>query len=348
MKKLIFTSFFILTTLWGFSQITITNANLAPEGVTVITANDTLPDSTIVPGNAGSNQTWNFTAATADVFDTVYTELPSWTPYADSFPDANYVLRLISFGDTTYAYTDKNDDYFAALGYVGNNEDFGIMALQVIPQEIIMDFPVEYGNQRSENFYYEQTVASTIPGSDSLRFKTSSVKSVSVDAWGTISMPTGSYNCLRTVTNRTDYDSVWLLLYGNWALVSNDSTPSVTYDWYTNETLPGFHLFTLEYTDSVVSNVSYVSQTIVGIKNQNKITAVIAPNPVKSTAVIRLGEEVKGNVKLYNQAGVCVVNKSVNGRSATLNVESLPAGIYVVVVSNKQDNKRFTGKLVKE
>ena len=350
MKKSLFTSLFILTALWGFSQITITNANMAPEGVTIIQANDTLPDASIVPGNSGSNQTWSFSAATADEFDTIYTELPSWTPYADSFPDANYALRLTSFGDTTYVFANKNDDYFASLGYIGSFDDSSVMALTIVPQELLMDFPVEYGNQRNENFYYQKTMVSAIPGYDSIRFKTSTSKSVEVDAWGTIIMPSGSYNCLRSITNRTDYDSIWLMAVGNWILVSSDSIPEVTFNWYTNEILPGFNLFSMDYTDGVVSNVSYLYATQVGINEKNNTTAaVIAPNPVKNHTVVQLSEKTTGTLKLYNQSGICVVQKPVNGSTVALSLESLPAGIYIVVVTDaSKTGRQFTGKLVKQ
>ncbi len=349
MKKSLFTSLFILTALWGFSQITITNANIAPEGVTIIQANDTLPDSSIQPGNSGANQTWNFSAATADYLDTLYTELPSWTPYADSFPNANYVIRQTFSGDTSYVFADRNDDFFASLGYAGSMDDSSFVTLEVIPQEIIMDFPVEYGNQRTESFYYQETMVSTIPGTDSLRFKTATEKSVEVDAWGTITMPNGSYNCLRTITNRTDYDSVWIKMAGAWTLVSSDTTFSLSYDWYTNEILPGFDLFSLEYTDGVVSNVSFLYATQVGVSENKNTTAVIAPNPVKNHTIVQLSEKTTGTLKLYNQSGMCVVQKPVNGSTVALSLESLPAGIYVVVVTDaSKTGKQFTGKLVKQ
>lgn len=349
MKKITFTLILSIVSLWGFSQITITNANMAPEGTTIIQANDTLPDASIVPGNSGSNQTWDFSAATADYFDTLYTELPSWTPYADSFPDANYVLRQTGYGDTTYVFANKNDDYFATLGYVGSLDDSSMMALNIVPQEIIMDFPVAYGNQRNESFYYQKTVASDIPGYDSIRFKTSTSKSVEVDGWGTIIMPTGSYNCLRTLTNRTDYDSVWLFAVGNWILVSSDSIPEVTFNWYTNEILPGFDLFSMDYTDGMVSNVSFLHSTTVGIQQQNNLTATIQPNPVQNNTTLQLSDMVRGEVRLYNQAGMLVNTMAINGTSAMINMESLPAGLYIVMAFDTQKQRVvYTGKIVKK
>lgn len=350
MKKLLFTSLLMLSTLWGISQITITNANTAPEGVTIIQANDTLPDSSLVPGDAGPNQTWNFSSVSANEFDTLYTMLPSWTPYSDSFPGANYVIRQIMLDDTNYIFMDKNDDFFASLGYMASTNELEIMAIHVIPQEVIMDFPVEYGNQRNESFYYEQTISSEIPGYDSLRYKTSTEKSVTVDAWGSITIPTGTYNCLRTKTDETDYDSTWVLANGTWILAFSDSTPTLTYSWYTNEILPGYYLFSMDYTDNIVSNVNYLYSTQVGIKEQtNIISPVIAPNPVKTNTTIYLSEPVNGTIKLYNQTGTCVLNQPVNGQNAIINMESLPAGIYVAVVSNTaQTGKVFTGKVVKE
>jgi len=348
MKKHLFTFIFTSLTLLGFSQITITNANIASEGVMIIQANDTIPDSSIVPGDAGANQTWNFAAATADYFDTLYTELPSWTPYADSFPNANYVIKLLTDVDTSFVFCDKNDDFLASLGYIGSADEMGVMAFYLIPQEILIDFPMEYGNQRNESFYYEKTISSPIPGADSIRFKNSTNKSVEVDAWGSIILPTGTFNSLRVKTVSVECDSSWILMAGNWALVSNDSIPSLYYDWYTNEISPGFVLMSMDYYDNVVSDVSYLYSTAVGIQHKNRLSATVSPNPVQNATSLQLSENIMGEVKLYNQAGSLVKTYTINGNGVNLNMESLPAGIYIAVVFDTQKQTAvFTGKIVK-
>ena len=55
--------FIIALTLLGsntFAQITVTDTDLIGVGDIIYQANDTLPGSTITPGNAGANQTWDF------------------------------------------------------------------------------------------------------------------------------------------------------------------------------------------------------------------------------------------------------------------------------------------------
>ena len=133
MKKLAFTLIFASITLWGFSQITITNQNIAGVGATIVQAYDTLPDASIVPGDAGANQSWNFSALTANSFDSLYTENPGWTPYPDSFPGSNYVIRQLYEMDTTYVFCNKNDDLFTTLGYIGSMDDMEVMAIHLVP-----------------------------------------------------------------------------------------------------------------------------------------------------------------------------------------------------------------------
>ena len=348
MKNFLFTSLFILTTLWGFSQITITNANIAPAGVTIVQANDTIPDSSIVPGDAGANQNWNFAALSNDYLDTLYTELPDWTPYADSFPSANYAIKLMSSTDTSYSFCTKNDDIFSMLGYVGSMDDMGVMAIYVEPQEVLIDFPMEYGNQRSESFYYDKTIGSTIPGFDSIRFKNSTEKTVTVDAWGDVTLPTGTYSSLRTKTIEMEYDSSWILMAGNWTLIAADTIPSISYDWFTNEIDPGFILLSMYFNDNVVSDVSYLYSTTVGIQHQNKLSATLSPNPVQNFTTLQLTDNIRGEVRLYNQTGINVKTMAINGNTVTLNMESLPAGIYIAVVVDANNTRSFTGKIVKE
>ncbi|RLD90649.1 MAG: hypothetical protein DRJ09_03640 [Bacteroidetes bacterium] len=348
MKKHLFTFLFTSLTLLGFSQITITNANIASAGVTIIQANDTVPDSSIVPGDAGANQSWNFAALSNDSFDTLYTELPDWTPYADSFPTANYAIKQLSAIDTSYIFCTKNNDLFASLGYVGSMDEMGVMAIYLEPQEVFIDFPMEYGNQRNESFYFDKTIGSTIPGIDSIRFKNSTEKTVTVDAWGDVTLPTGTYNSLRAKTIEMEYDSSWILMAGNWTLVAADTIPSTSYDWFTNEINPGFVLLSMYYNDNVVSDVSYLYSTTVGIQHQNKLSVTLSPNPVESLTTLQLSDNIRGEVRLYNQTGIVIKTMAINGSTVTLNMESLPAGIYIAVVIDKTNNTRsFTGKIVK-
>ncbi len=351
MKKFTFTLLLLGITMWSFAQITLVNSDFAPVGTTIIQANDTLPDATIVPGNAGANQTWNFSALTEDFYDTTYMELPSATPYPDRFPNANFAMRNISSGDTMYAFFIRNDDLFSNIGLAGNFSLAGSIAMDVVPQEIIVDFPMQYGNHREESFYFQQTIGSPTPGPDSIRFKNSTEKTVDVDAWGNVTLPSGTYNSLRTKTTRLERDSTWALLFGTWTFLAADSTTTVSYDWYTNEVVPGFILVSMDYSNDSAYNVTFLKGNPVGIKQTKVLPLNVYPNPVKETATIRLSGTVQEQMtlKLYNQAGALVFEKTLDEKTIHLNMASFTAGTYFIVINSSSDsNVRYSGKIIKE
>jgi hypothetical protein len=60
------------------SAITLNTTDLAYIGKVVKQASDTMPGSSIVPGPAGTNQTWNFSALMQHSVDTLTFTNPNW------------------------------------------------------------------------------------------------------------------------------------------------------------------------------------------------------------------------------------------------------------------------------
>ncbi len=248
-----------------------------------------------------------------------------------------------------YSFFIRNDDIFSNIGFAGYFSLAGLITIDVVPQDVIVDFPMQYGNHREENFYFQQTIGSPTPGPDSIRFKNSTEKTMDVDAWGSVTLPSGDYNTLRTKTTQLERDSTWALLFGTWTFLSADSITTVSYDWYTNEVVPGFILASMDYTNDSVSNVTFLKGNPVGIKQTKALRLVIYPNPVKETATIRLPNTVQGTLKLYNQAGALVFEKAFNEKFVRIDMTPFTAGTYFVVISSSSDrNVRYSGKMIKE
>ncbi len=350
MKKITITLLIIFSAVFTQAQITITNSDFAPAGTTIVQINDTMPDASIVPGNPGSNKSWDFSALHKNTYDTIFAELPSATPYGDKFPDANYTLKRITNNDTMYAYMIKNEDVLSNIGIAGTMGDSSTpIAFDIIPQNIIIDFPMQYGNHSDENYYYEITVVSPAPGPDSIKMKYSTVKTVDVDAWGNITIPSGTYNTLRTKTVSFETDSTWILMFGVWNFIMSDTSTTVSYDWYTNEVSPGFTLMSMDYNDSVVSNVTFLNGVPVGIKQNKLNTIAIYPNPAKEIVVFRLNEYVNGNMNIYNNLGRKILEKKINGNIFKINVAGFLSGNYFVVINDNTNSKlQYSGKFIKE
>ena len=344
MKKL-FTLILSTIILGAYAQITVTNQDVAPAGTTFFTKIDTVAPEGISPGLPGANRVWDFTTLDGDYIDTLKFLLPSETPYADLFPEANFAGQLVD--DNAFAYFIRNDDEFSAIGLVGSDMGYDEVSLPVDPKEIYMDFPVQYGNSRDENFSVSARLESNDPPADSIRFNQTTDKSTMVDAWGTLNLAIGSYDVLRIKESRTVYDSVWAHLFGFWTLVSNDVSNSTTYKWITNDVNLGYYLVTMDYDEEnqSVGDVEYMFTAPVGIIENNLSDIDIYPNPFKNNIYFDNTANVS-YCKIYDLSGKIVFQQETEG--GKLDLSTLKNGFYVCEFLNENLEPMGRKKIIKE
>jgi hypothetical protein len=352
MKKFTVTLLMTAFVLFVRGQIVVTNSNIAPVGSTIVLANDSLPDSSIVPGDAGANKIWDFSALHEFYYDTLLSVAPAGTPFCDSFPDANYVLESINSSDTLFGYFIKNDDAMTSLGYAGAFSDTGsAMVISLVPYETVMDFPIQYGNHFDETFYYQIVVAGPSPGPDSIKFKHTVTKSVDVDAWGTVSIPGGTYDALRSKIIRNEADSTWILLFGTWNLVAADTSTNVSYEWYTNGVTPGFTLVSMDIVQTKaneVNSVSFLKGTPVGIRQQKTRNVKTYPNPAYNNVLFETGTRIDGKLIVYNGLGTKIIERDISGKKFNIDISNLQPGNYFInIIDNLNKGFKYSGKFIK-
>ncbi len=351
MKKIIFTLIAFCFSFAVTAQITITADNMAPVGTTIVQATDTMPGATVVPGTPGGNKVWDFSSLTEDFYDTLYTVSPSQTPYESEFPDANYVFQSNSDGDTLYNFNTLNDDSLASLGFAGYSSQIeDEVTVHLVPDEMLIDFPMQYGNHRDENFYYQFVIQSPVPSFDSLKWKHSETKSVDVDAWGSVTLPSGTYNALRTKEVRYTIDSTWVLFFGSWTFFSETLDTTITYNWYSDEVDPGFTLVSMDYDLNTAGNVSFLLGTLTGIENKEAAKVRLFPNPVSDNLKVTLPRPVSGEFFIYNSSGQRVKKETLNGSLLLeTDVSTLPAGTYFVVITDRENaSAKYTSGFIKK
>jgi PKD repeat protein len=168
----------------------------------------------------------------------------------------------------------------------------------------------------------------------------------------------GTYNVFLTVTNNHGSQSVFKLNHitvnANPVVpvitsMGNEltSTPSVHYQWYLNNTAiasensqshfaSGEGFYTVAIKDqnncSSMSEQFYYSSTGILSQTKNKEMSVY-PNPAYDMINISLPESTKGNIRIYNSAGQCVLVMSAdnNAEVSNVNISNLSAGNYNVV-----------------
>ena len=349
MKKNLLSIILLSLAITSFGQIIINNDDIAPVGTTVYMSNDTVPEAGIVPGDAGANKTWDFSSVKEHTIDTIDLVLPASTPYADEFPESNFAMKFS--GDSMFLFMERSDDKLARTGmaFTLSNED--PMMWHFEPEDILLDFPVAYENNYSEDYVVDYTIASPQPGADSVRVKSDIAKETNIDAWGTLIIPMGTFDVLRQRVDEISTDSIFAKVLGNWMFISEASDTSISYSWWTDDVAVGFSLFSIDVvpaTGEVDGSVSFMNTFPVGWFENNMIENSVFPNPVSNVLNIEFEEAQNGELIIINQFGQLVGKEKLSGQSRVqFNMSALPAGLYLFTLRNASGKVVSNGKLLK-
>ncbi|MEM9717716.1 MAG: FlgD immunoglobulin-like domain containing protein [Bacteroidota bacterium] len=228
--SLLFTSMLFYSL--AFSQITITSEDVLSLRGNSFTQEGTLSESVdVTPGMAGPDQTWDLGAIPMDstINITWSFEPPENTPYAADFPDANFVqvftFDTLGISLATYNYGKVSETEFISLGDV-TITSFGSLADTTFDAfgDTIAIFPLTY--EKSWTEVSSDTV--DFFGTESITVDSTEYF---VDAYGTVTVQAGAFECLRIRT--TDKSTEYTVVSG----ITIDSTDfsSVSYIWISKE-----------------------------------------------------------------------------------------------------------------
>ena len=192
--------------------------------------------------------------------------------------------------------------------------------------------------------------ASPQPGADSIKIKSSVEEVTTIDAWGTLTIPLGSYDVLRQKVENTSTDSTFFQVAGNWMFFFASDVSSTSYSWWTNNSGAGFQIFdiSMDETGNEVSDVSFLFSTTVGLPENSNVEARVYPNPVKNIMFIEFEKLVGGELTLLNIQGQVVARQNVDHTNRIqLSVSHLPEGIYVYRITDHSGNAVSSGKVMK-
>ncbi len=343
-----------LLTMLAFSttnaQITITNDALAPAGTTIYMGYDTIAQNQITPGAPGANMTWDYSILTPHEADTVSLMLPAETPYGDDFPFANFAVGLTS--NDQFAFFTRNSNVLSNVGVAGDGGDYGFVVANFEPANIYLDFPVNYGNSRVENYSLDVRIAdNSFPGVDSVRYKTSTEEHLAVDAWGTMILPIGTFDVLRQKEEKTIRDTIWTRFFSNWIVLSTSVTETDTYNWWTNDVGAGFTLCSIDVDRPTmeVTSVTFLNSYTVGLETNQAELVSCFPNPTSSVLKIAYPENINPkDVIVSNMMGQLFNVPIQNGVGfITLKMNNLPSGLYVITL-HVEGRQPIIKKIIKQ
>ena len=87
--------------------------------------------------------------------------------------------------------------------------------------------------------------------------------------------------------------------------------------------------------------------TSVNNQNNNQLSATVFPNPMLTETTISISENIEnGQLLIYDVSGKLVKQIAFSGTELKLEKENLSSGVYSFTVSDQQNKKISTGKLL--
>lgn len=193
------------------AQITITTADMPSVGDTLIAYQDTLVPGFSI-GQKGPNRTWDFSNLQPNKTVPTYVVAPSSTPYNSTFSASSFALTNDFNG---YLFYTNSSSALRVDGLASNDPNLGVISVPFSPKPDQYRFPTTYGgafsgssgfvsakpyNQLPANIQQQISAAlSSFPGITVTQVRVTFTSSYTdtIDAWGTVITPIGSYDALR-------------------------------------------------------------------------------------------------------------------------------------------------------
>jgi len=236
MKTLLYST--VLACLLPFfglqAQITITAEDAPDFGNYIIQAEDTLLTSIDLGTQSANAQAWSYLDFDTDIFIENLIVDPAATPLANSFPDATFGFEI---PDGQYAFAQITGDALLALGGAqpGLNGDT-LAAVFEDPQQLLSD-PTTYGTAFSDDFRLQLTIDGSLFNADSIRIIQNGQVEAEADAFGTLTLPFGTYETVRLRSEIITNDTISALVFGNYIPFSTPTDTIITYEWWAKDGL---------------------------------------------------------------------------------------------------------------
>jgi len=304
----------------------------------------------ITEGNAGINQTWDFSGLKA--LDTVVSRstyiLPDGIPikFKQKFSEANLATFLETQGDSVYNFYQATANDFISLGYC-YSQGANLTTFKYDNPLTDMHVPTTFNTTFSDSFSLTNIEMSYQEYYRGFVY-------TNADAYGTLIMQGKTFtDVIRTSGIMTVTDSV---NYSGTDYVTN--TRNIVYRWF-SASHPAEALLTLVYQKQYNSTYEIYSKMVYYAKlspssgldkldSQSKIR--IYPNPMSLEAIIDCSELAYNPEEFIvcDVTGKVVFFKKFDANSKVLTFEKgdLAAGVYSIIVKGSDANSYFNKLLI--
>ena len=356
-KQIIKTAFIAILLI---SQILL-HAQITVDSSDMPYPNDTIRISTglnldfIDYTETGEDFIWDFSDL-IPIFQTIDTFIsPSQTPFIYQIffvQHSNLARRYIQdlpipdfeLSNVYYYYKNSGSRY-DNVGYAASINGLPLPVRFSSP-DVLYRFPLEYENQDSSVSGIEYN----IPGTGYLLIDRK--RKNTVDGWGTLITPYGSFEVLRMISEVTEYDSIYIDSLETGVPVNRNY---LEYKWMAKgRKIPLLQItndlsgLIVTYQDSARINLDNVNEYF--IKNES---LKVYPNPASSELFVEFDLIRRGDfyIDIYNISGKQIYNKSIHSLASgfnriMINLEdlSLTDGTYLITI--RADNQFVSRKVI--
>jgi hypothetical protein len=344
---LLFTAF-LMQCSYLFSQITITNGDM-PSVNDVFVVNTATPSLSIDPVPTGANFTWDFSSLTSATqnSDTFISILSIPSLYSLAFLGSSFATRgfqdinlgALTFSDIYNVYKKSSTKY----EYSGQGAEINSIPTPMVysPRDVLYRFPLNYGDTDSSESGFNITIPT-------LAEYAKARKRVNiVDGWGTLILPSGSFNVIRVKSTIFDRDSIALQ-----ALPFPLVLPSTTIEYKWLGLQQGEPLLQINANQFAVTQVLYLENPVLGTAEMSgtDFSFGIMPNPASTEMSVFYNKNKTGEtiIDILDLQGREVKNvfsgaETPGATHHKLSVNDLAEGIYVLRISNDKNTsyKKF-------
>jgi len=217
------------------SPITLTDADMPRAGFHPSMAKDT-PITSVNYGSAGVNQVYDFSSLANTITQSATYAGPTGGQQT-TYPTCN--LTVQASGSSAFLMLDTSASKYQIVGAQGTV--FGVFtSSHFSPVEDVYHFPMTYQSAFHSNWGFYQTFTGAQVGQgfpvDSVREIYTDHFSTTVDGWGKVITPVGSYRGLRVKRIDTTVAEIDAYYFGSWNNVSTTTDYTTEYSYVAKET----------------------------------------------------------------------------------------------------------------
>ncbi len=245
------------------AQPILTGADLPAIGDALTFSTDNSVDG-LTPGAAGADQTWDFSGLEAEVSYTSTFISPSDAFANERFPDATIALETDTVTDegaiTGYSFLQVTNDAVFNLGFSADFLGTGTPIQFVFeqPQQVLALPTTSTTSFTDVSVRVIQVDGSAFSDqADSARITTEQTRTVTVDGWGTLTTPAGTFDALRQRVDIESEETFEVKIGGVWSTLGFPSQRTfVEYEWLSPEGKGPVMTMTLD-DNGVAESITY-------------------------------------------------------------------------------------------